>query len=782
MSAPRSARLSLVVALAALAPPVSAAPTIAGITPPGGPRGATLEVTISGDDLGDPRELWFQEPGITVESLTPVNDKQLKATLRITADCPAGPRKLRIRTRDGLSDLRTFRVGILAQALEAEPNDQDATAQGVTPPVTIAGTVTGEDVDCFKVHLAAGARIAAAIDGVRLDQEMFDPHLELVDARGFVVAACDDHPLLAQDALLAATVPEEGDYVIRVRESAYGGTAGSHYLLHVGDFPVPHLAWPPAGPPGAAVEVEWLGDPAGPFTQALVLPPAAGPTGLVEILPVRAGVAGPVGVPVRVSPLAPVSEAEPNDQPDKAAAAAAPTALVGRLDAADDVDWFRIAAAQGSKWHVRAWGRRLGSPVDLVVNIHRATDKRERITGNDDSAGPDSVAQVTVPDEGAFLVRINDHRQRGGSEFVYWLEVEPDQPEVHVSVPPGRSNTQERLVAVVPRGNRTALALNTARNAFGGTVHVAFAGLPAGVQATVPDATGKAPGTLAVFEAAADAAETMSRAEVTVAAADVGRPLGGLRQKTDLVFGQPNAAVFRSALDDHLPVAVVAPAPIRVELDEPVVPIVRRGSLELKVRAERLAGRTGKIRLALPFRPPGIGAPTSVEIPADKAEAVYPLTANADAAVGEWQVAVTALLQPDDKSRGEGELLVASRLVTLRVAEPLVELAAEATSVEQGQEARIVWKVQKPGEFAGAAKARLLGLPAKTEAPELELAAGAAELTFPVKVAGDAPPGQHKNVFCELRVPQGEAWVVHASPPVQLRIDKPLPPEEDGKP
>jgi len=365
-----------------------------------------------------------------------------------------------------------------------------------------------------------------------------------------------------------------------------------------------------------------------------------------------------------------------------------------------------------------------------------------------------------VPDEGAFLVRINDHQRRGGADFAYWIEVEPDQPEVNVSVPPARSNTQQRLVAVVPRGNRTALLLNTARNAFGGPAHVAFAGLPAGVTATVPDAAGNAPATLAVLEATAEAAETTALAEVTVAAVENGRPLGGLRQTTDLVF----------------------PAPIRIELVQPAVPIVRRGSLELEVKVERLANREGKIRLFLPFRPPGIGGPTAVEIPVDKSEAAYPLTANASAALGEWQMAVTAVFQPKEKGRGDGEPLVSSQFVTLRIAEPILELAAEATSVEQGQETTILWKVQKPGEFTGAAKARLLGLPAKTEAPELELAAESAELAFPVKVAADAPPGPHKNVFCEIKVPQGEAWVIHATEPTQLRIDKPLPPEEDAKP
>jgi hypothetical protein len=782
MIAARAFRLPLALSLAIAGLPAAADPTIARIAPAGGPRGATLEVEISGGDLAEPRELFFQDPGVTVEKLEGISDKQLKATLHIAADCPPGPRKFRIRTKDGLSELRTFRVGIFAQQPEQEPNNEFSAAQSVTLPATIAGIVTGEDVDCFKVRLPAGGRIAAAIDGVRLDQEMFDPYLELVDARGFVVAACDDHPLLAQDAMLAATVPEEGDYFLRVRESAYGGNSGCCYLLHLGDFPVPHLAWPPAGAPGSEIEVEWLGDPAGPFRQKLTLPQEAGPAGIAELLPSRDGIAGPVGVPVRISPLAAVQEAEPNDSPDKATAATSPVGLLGQLAAAEDVDWFRVEAAKGSKWHVRAWGRRLGSPVDLVVNIHRATDKRERLTGNDDSDGPDSTAQVTVPDEGAFLVRINDHQRRGGADFAYWIEVEPDQPEVNVSVPPARSNTQQRLVAVVPRGNRTAILMNTARNAFGEPARVAFDGLPAGVQATVPDAAGNAPATLALFEAAADAAESTALAGATVTAVEDGRRLGGLRQKTDLVFGQPNNSVFRSALDDRLPVAVVEPAPIRIELVPPAVPIVRRGSLELAVKVERLDDREGKIRLFLPFRPPGIGGPTAVEIPADASAGVYPLTANASAALGEWQMAVTAMFQPKAKGRGDGEPLVASQLVTLRIAEPIVELAAEATSVEQGQDVTLLWKVHKPGEFTGAAKARLLGLPAKTEAPELELAAAATELAFPVKVAADAPPGQHKNVFCEIKVPQGEAWVVHATEPTQLRIDKPLPPEEDAKP
>ena len=773
---PRHATIvAVTAALAALS--AAAAPTIGRVEPAGAPPGVEIEIRLTGGDLADPQELVFEEGRIAVTALAGVDDKTVKASLRVPADCPPGPQRLRIRTRDGLSELRTFRVGGFEQVAEAEPNDAAAVAQSLPLGRTVSGVVKGEDVDCFRVHLPAGGRIAAAVDAIRLDQEMFDPHLELVDDRGFVVAACDDHPLLAQDAMLSATVAEEGDYVVRLRESAYGGNEGSVYLLHVGDFPVPSVAWPPVGHAGTEIDVEWLGDPAGPFRQKVRLPDAVPFSGVADIRPSRDGRAGPVGVPMRVSALAAAAEAEPNDDPAKATKATAPAGCLGRLEKPEDVDWFRIEAPKGTNWHVRGWGRRLGSPIDLVINVHRDDEKRERLTGNDDAEGPDAVARVTVPDQGSFLVRVGDHLRRGGPDFAYWIEIEPAAPTLNVSVPPGRQNSQDRLVAVVPRGNRSVLVFNASRSDCDRPATIACEGLPTGVAAFAAPLPPNAPAAPVVFEATGDAAAATGLATVTTRAADDGHTLGGLRQTTDLVFGQPNNAVFRTSVTDRLPVAVVEPSPVRITVDTPVVPLVRRGSLELKVRVERLDGFAGKIRLGFPFKPPGVGAPATVDVAEDKSEAVYALNATADAPLGTWQVVVTAVARPKGKDRDDATPLVSSPLVPLEVAEPVVQMAAEKATVEQGNEASIVWKVTKAGEFSGPAKARLLGLPAKTEAPELELQPGAGELTFPVKVAADAPPGPHPNVFCELRVPRGEAWIVHSMPPTQLRIDVPLPPE-----
>jgi hypothetical protein len=773
----RTVATSVLACGAALAAASAAAtPTIGRIEPAGAPAGAEVEIRLVGDDLDEARELLFEEGRIAVTALAGIDAKTVKASLRVPADCPPGAHRLRIRTADGLSELRTFRVGGFAQVAEVEPNDAPAAAQVVTLGRTVTGVVKGEDVDCVRVRLAAGQRVAAAVDAMRLDQEMFDPHLELVDSRGFVVSACDDHPLLGPDAMLAATAPDEGDYVIRLRESAYGGSDGCVYLLHIGDFPVPHLAWPPAVPPGAEVEVEWLGDLAGPFRQTLRVPDAVPSTGVAEILPERDGRTSPVGVPLRVSALAAAAESEPNDEPPKATRAVAPAGCLGRLEKAEDVDWFRIEAPKGTAWHVRGWGRRLGSPIDLVINVHRDDAKRERITGNDDADGPDSAARLTVPDQGSFLLRVTDHLRRGGPDFAYWVEVVPAEPTVTVSVPPSRSNSQDRLVAVVPRGNRSALVVNATRSDCDRPVTLSCDGLPAGVTASAGPLPPNAPAAAIVFDAAADAPAATALAAVAVRAADDGAALGGLRQTTELVFGQPNNATYRTSVSDRLPVAVVEPAPIRITVEPPAVPLVRRGMLDLTVRVERLDGFDGKVRLWFPFKPPGVGAPFNVDIPADKSEAKYPLNATADAPLGTWQVVVTAVARPQGKERDDLTPLVSSSLVPLEVAEPVVQLAADKVAVEQGREAAIVWKVTKPGEFTGVAQARLLGLPAKTEAPVLDLEPGAAELVFPVKIAPDAPPGPHPNVFCELRVPRGDAWIVHQMPPTQLRIDVPLPP------
>lgn len=772
-----------IAAVACLATPAAAEPALTRIEPPAAPQGATVDVKITGTELDGAAEVFLEDGRIVAGAPVAENDTSLTVRLTVPADCPPGPQRLRVRTADGLSQLRMFHVIATEQIREQEPNNGFEQAHAIEPGRAVWGALANEDVDVFKVHLPAGGRIAAAVDAVRLDQQMLDPHLELVDAEGFVIAACDDHPLLGQDAALTATVEKEGDYFLRVRESAYGG-GNNCYVLHVGDFPIPHVAWPPGGAAGAAVDVEWFGDPAGPFKQQLTLPPPDG-DGLARVRAVRDGKAAAFPAALRVSAAPIAHAAEPNDEPEKAAPAQAPGAIAGRIDTTEDVDWIRVPAAKGSKWNVSGWGRRLGSPVDLVIAAHRDTAKREKITSNDDTDGPDSLLQVTVPDEGAFLLRVNDFERRGGADFIYWIEVEPLVPQVTVSVPPAQTKTQQRLVAAVPRGNRTALVFNAARTECGDPVRLEFPGLPSGAVALPAMIADPAPKCIVVFEAAADAPPGTAATPVRVLRGDgeATQEIGRLRQFTDLIFGDPNQATYRTSVSDRLAVAVVEEAPATIEASAPPTPIARRGTLDVRVKVARAEGYTGRMRLEMPFRPPGIGA-SGVEVKDAETEVVFPITCTADAPVKEWQVALTATLVPegkkDDKKPGGRRaakgMVIASRPFALSVAEPLVEMTAEKAVAEQGTATKLVYKAAKPPTFTGTAKARLLGLPPKTEAPVLDLAAGTDTLEFPITVAADAPPGKHENLVLRIEVPVGDAVMVHQSAATSLRIDKPLPP------
>ena len=77
----------------------------------------------------------------------------------------------------------------------------------------------------------------------------------------------------------------------------------------------------------------------------------------------------------------PVSkESDANDSPDVQMRVPAPAAIWGLLEKENDTDWIRIERPKGSKWSVKGYGRRLGSPIDLTLNAYRDNEKHTRIT------------------------------------------------------------------------------------------------------------------------------------------------------------------------------------------------------------------------------------------------------------------------------------------------------------------------------------------------------------------------------------------------------------------
>ena len=284
---------------------------VGGIAPRGAQRGTDAVFLFNGARLSDAQELLFYSPGLSTVKLEVVNDGQVKATVKIAPDCRLGEHAVRLRTATGVSELRTFYVGALPVVDEKEPNSDFAAPQKIPLNVTVQGVVDNEDVDYFAVECKKGQRLSAEIEGMRLGGTLFDPYIAILDSKRFELAACDDTPMLGQDAACSIIVPADGTYVIQVRESAYGGNGGCHYRLHVGTFPRPMAVVPAGGKCGEEVEVTFLGDPAGPFKQKIKLP--ATPDAKFGLFAQDAGGVSPSPVPFRLSEFGNVVEADGND-------------------------------------------------------------------------------------------------------------------------------------------------------------------------------------------------------------------------------------------------------------------------------------------------------------------------------------------------------------------------------------------------------------------------------------------------------------------------------------
>jgi hypothetical protein len=742
-----------------------ASPSVGSITPVGAQRGVETEVSFNGARLADAQEILFYSPGIEVKSLEAV-DNAVKVKLAIAPDCRIGQHAMRVRTASGTSELRTFYVGALPEAKEAEPNSDFAQPQKIELGTTVNGVVENEDVDYFVVEAKKGERITAEIEGIRLGYTFFDPYVAIIDKQRFELANSDDAALVWQDGVAAVVAPEDGAYIIQVRETAYGGNGSCMYRLHVGRFPRPRATIPAGGKYGETVDVRYLGDVAGERTQQLILP--AGPTQKFGFFAQDEQGISPSPNVFRLGDLTNKLEAEPNNDPATATVCEAPMALAGVISQPGDVDCFKFTAKKGQQFDVRVLARGIRSPLDPVLNINRIGGAG--VAGNDDSGGPDSYLRLAVPEDDEYVLYVQDHLKKGGVDYAYRVEITPVKPRLVMGLPE-RSQFVD-ITIDVPQGNRTAALVSASRADFGGNLVVDVKDLPPGV--TIQTDTMPANQTIVpvLFTAAADAPLAGRLADVVGKHEDPNQNIEGhLEQTTSMVRGQNNINVWTHSAE-RMAVSLTQAVPYSIEIIQPKVPIVRDGSMDLKIKATRKEGFTTPITIAMLYNPPGIGSPSSVAIPEGKDEVILPLTANSGAEVRNWKIAVLASSQV-----GNGTVQVSSQLADLEIAEPFVALAYTAAAVEKGKETDVVIAVTKNKDFDGSAKVELLGLPNEVTSVPGEINKDAKELLFHVKTTGNSPAGKHKTLLSRVTiVAQGEP-ITHMIGGGELRVDEPLPPK-----
>ncbi len=774
--------LSILAGLALVSPALAVDPTLTQTTPLGGQRGKEVEVRLQGARLDDAKEVIFYGSGISVVKLEPVMDKEkvrdneVRATLKIAPDCRLGEHALRIRTATGLTGVQTFRVGPFASVEEKEPNNEFAKAQKIDLNVTVEGRVESEDVDYYLIEAKKGQRLSVEVEGIRLGYTMYDPFVVIMDMEGKVIAENDDAPLFVQDPALSTVAPKDGTYIVQVREASYGGGGRSYYRAHIGSFPRPLAAYPAGGKAGEMAKVRFIGDALGDFEQEVKLPAQPDERSGVEAS--KDGLTTPSALPFRVSALANVLEAEPNDELKTASMTelVAPVALNGILEKKGDTDWFKFKAKKGQNLDVHVYARRIGSPLDPVLNIYN--EKGGSVAGNDDSAGADSYVRFAVPEDGSYVIRVADHLNRGGASHVYRVELTESVENVVLSVPHiARYEFQGRQAMVIPRGNYFATVIAAERNNVRGDLEFYTKNLPPGVKLHADAMPGNQNQFLLVFEAAADApvggriGELLTRVVEKDAKRDVKTVR---RQVLDLVMAQPNQQVYYRTDVDGLAVAVTEEAPFNVRIVQPKAPLAQYGSMNLKIVVEKKQGFDEAVNVELPYRPPGVNANPRLTIPKGQTEGIYTLNTSASAEVRKWKVA--ALAQATVKG---GSQWIGSPLADLQIVERYTLGKFEAATTERGKSVKVVCKLEQKVPFEGKATLELLGLPSNTTAEKREITKDSKEVTFDVVTTEKSPAGLHKQLFCSLEVKVNGEIVKHTvATSGFLRIDVPKTPEQ----
>ena len=510
-------------------------PRLYAVFPPGCQKGVPVDVTLaSGVDLDDSSALIFSHPGLkAVPKVNMADGKPVANAFTVTADAavPPGIHEVRSIGKYGVSNPRSFVVGDRKEVEEVEPNNTRDTATKAEINTVINGRSNGAtDIDWFKFPLKAGQRVLMECSCGAIDSKL-DAVLELYSPTGRLLTVRRDK---LYGPLVDFTAPADGEYLLKLYDSLYGGSNDHFYRLAIHTGPHIDYIYPPSGLPNTTGEYIVFGRnlPGGQPSdvkiglQALeqlkvqiALPdtPAAQQAGqnlrsveasvdgISYTLTGPAGTSNPVMVYFASGPL--VNEIEPNNAPAMAQVITVPCEYVGQFQARGDVDYLTFEAKANQVFWLDVYGERNGGTVDPFLTVDRvAVDAKgvetvTRMTALDESApnvrplvfdtlSNDPAFRFQAPADGKYRVGVRDRyfESRGASNMVYRLAIRPERPDFRIAAvpvapkPPDQITVGDPWELVLRKGDNVLVEVYAFRqDGFNGVIDVTAEGLPEGV-------------------------------------------------------------------------------------------------------------------------------------------------------------------------------------------------------------------------------------------------------------------------------------------------------------
>jgi hypothetical protein len=475
-------------------------PMITHVSPTAVQRGTTAEVEVAGQqNFAGPHKVLVEGTGVTaVVETKPVARPKVEAkakskakspapvrsvTIRFTIapDAPLGVREFRIASDLGISSLGQLVVVADPVLVEKPGLNTAAKAMKVPVPAVVCGRIeTAENVDYYKFTAKAGQVLTFEVYCARIQdkihdlQKHADPLVRVFAPDGRELAAADDD--FFADPVLTLKAPADGEYVVEVRDATYAGDPRWTYALAITDRPFATHSFPLAASPGQTIPAEPVGS-AKEFggTFSLHAPSLPG----LHAVPLRGGGTETNPVPVVVTPLKLVSEAEPNDSLAQATRLPLPGGVNGRIQVRRDLDYYVFTGKKDQMVRLEVFARRFGTPLcsrtDAALDV--MTPDGKVLAASDDVNGKDPRFHFTPSADGDHVVRIRDLNNKGGDGFVYYLEADIARPDFTLKCDPSK--------AMIGPGSRTAWYVQVTRSSgFTGPVKVEVKGLPKGVTAS----------------------------------------------------------------------------------------------------------------------------------------------------------------------------------------------------------------------------------------------------------------------------------------------------------
>ena len=438
-------------------------PVLTAVFPQGGQQGRSVEVTLTGTNLGTATAVWFSGKGITAEirektgqaavvfngvgvSGSIPSDAQLLAFVTLASDAPLGIQQIRVVTPYGVSNAGSFVVGNLREITEEETEESGSEgsstmeADWLALPVTVNGTIASiDDADSFTFQLKKDTRLICAVAAQQIGS-LLDSYLVLRDTNGTEVANSGLGD--GFDSVLDYTALETGKYTLYIRDIRYKGGDGYGYRLSIGELPYLETIFPLGGQRGTENTITVSGANLDTVESIQVSIGAETPAGEQSLR-----VQTPSGLatnphPFTIGNWTEMVETEPNNTTGNANAVTTPITLNGKIDKSGDVDWFSFEIEEPQLLVFEVEGNKLSSNLDALLTLYGPgkpmegnDDKEQILMVNDDAvSGADARIDWNFEETGKYSVAIRDLNKQGGETYPYRLNIRPLEPDCQLSV------------------------------------------------------------------------------------------------------------------------------------------------------------------------------------------------------------------------------------------------------------------------------------------------------------------------------------------------------------